>query len=158
MFREMRRKDRALAESQVWEVLEKGEYGILASCGADGFPYAVPYSYAVLDGKIYIHCTAEEGHCKDNLRYAPQVCFTVVGETEVLPARFSTRYESVVVFGTAKEILDPAQKNAALMALVEKYSPEYRKEGREYAMSAEPVTSVIEITPLHMTGKARRSR
>ncbi len=158
MFREMRRADRAMEESQIREVLEKGEYGILASCGADGFPYAIPYSYAVLDGKIYIHCTAEESHCKDNLRDAPQVCFTVVGETEVLPARFSTRYESVVVFGTAKEILDPARKNAALMALVEKYSPGYAKEGREYAMSAEPVTSVIEITPLHMTGKARRSR
>ena len=76
----------------------------------------------------------------------------------MLPARFSTRYESVVVFGTAKEILDPAKKNAALMALAENYSPAYRKKGQEYAMSAEPVTSVIEITPLHMTGKARRSR
>lgn len=158
MFREMRRADRAMEESQIRAVLEKGEYGILASCGADGFPYAIPYSYAVLDGKIYIHCTAEESHCKDNLRDTPKVCFTVVGETEVLPARFSTRYESVVVFGTAKEILDPVRKNAALMALVEKYSPGYAKEGREYAMSAEPVTSVIEITPLHMTGKARRSR
>lgn len=158
MFREMRRKDRALEESQIREVLEKGEYGVLASRGADGFPYAIPYTYAVLDGKIYLHCTAEESHCKDNLRYAPQVCFTVVGETEVLPARFSTRYESVVVFGTASEILDPARKNAALMALVEKYSPSYMQEGREYAVSAESVTTVIEITPLHMTGKARRSK
>lgn len=156
MFREMRRKDRMMEGPQIKKVLENGEYGILASCGEDGSPYAIPYSYAMLDGKLYFHCTAKESHSKDNIRSNPNVCFTVVGETELLPAQFATCFESVVVFGTAKEILDPEQREAALVALLEKYSPAYMKEGREYIKAAGRGTSVIEITPLHMTGKARR--
>lgn len=155
MFREMRRKDRMMEEPQIKKVLENGEYGILASFGEEGFPYAIPYSYAMLDGKIYFHCTARESHSKDNIHSNPNVCFTVVGETELLPAQFATCFESVVVFGTAKEILDQEQKEAALTALLEKYSSAYMKEGKEYINAAGHGTSVIEITPLHMTGKAR---
>ena len=110
MFREMRRKDRAMEELQVKKVLEKGEYGILASFGENEFPYAIPYSYAMLDGKIYFHCTAKESHSKDNIFLNPNVCFTVVGETELLPVQFATCFESVVV-------LEPQRKSSWLHCL-----------------------------------------
>lgn len=158
MFREMRRKDRAMNDAQIQNLLNIGEYGILASQGEEPFPYAIPLSYAMVDGKIYLHCTSRESQTKDNIGYNPNVCFTIVGDTEVLPEKFSTCYESVVVVGTAKEITEEKQKVAGLQALVEKYSGDFMKEGKAYITSALAITSVIEITPIQVTGKFRMKK
>ena len=48
-------------------ILDRGTSGILALCGDDGWPYAVPLSYAYRDGKLLFHC-AVEGHKLDALR------------------------------------------------------------------------------------------
>lgn len=156
MFRELRRKDRAMNDLEVQAVLGKGEYGILASVGNDAFPYAIPYSYAMLADKIYIHCTSKQSHTKDNVQNSEKVCFTVVGKTERMPDKFATNYESVVVFGTAKEITDTQQKIAALRGIIQKYSADYVEEGEVYIEKMFAATSVIEIVPLHVSGKARR--
>ncbi len=49
---------------------------------------------------IYFHC-APEGHKLENLSGNNKVSFCVVGKTQVLPDKFATNYESVIVFGTA---------------------------------------------------------
>ncbi len=152
----MRRKDRALDISEAQKILNDGEYGVIASCGADGVPYAIPRSYAVFNGKIYMHSTLGESHFRDNINQNANVCFTVVGKTEVLPSKFSTRYESVVVFGRAREVFDADLKEQALLALVEKYSPDFLESGLDYIQSAIGKTAIVEIEPLNITGKARR--
>ena len=58
---EMRRKDRQLLQEDAMAILMKGEYGILSTSGEDGSPYGVPVSYAVGNGKIYIHGTVALG-------------------------------------------------------------------------------------------------
>lgn len=39
---EIRRKDRALSESNAIKILEKGSFGTLSTIGADGYPYGIP--------------------------------------------------------------------------------------------------------------------
>jgi nitroimidazol reductase NimA-like FMN-containing flavoprotein (pyridoxamine 5'-phosphate oxidase superfamily) len=98
-FKPLRRKDRALKEDEALEILAKSNYGVL--CVFDGnYPYGIPVNYVYEDGLIYIH-SAKEGHKIESIRSFDRVCFTVVGSSQVMENGFSTKYESVVVFGTA---------------------------------------------------------
>ena len=65
-FREMRRADRALGEDEAREILARAEHGVLATMGADGWPYAVPVNHVLVGDTLYIHC-ATEGHKLDNI-------------------------------------------------------------------------------------------
>jgi nitroimidazol reductase NimA-like FMN-containing flavoprotein (pyridoxamine 5'-phosphate oxidase superfamily) len=151
---QMRRKDRGTAEPEARELLERGEYGVLATVSADGAPYAVPLSYCVIDNRIYFHC-ALEGHKLENIAADSRVSFCVVGATEVLPEKFSTRYESVIVTGPATEVCD-AEKQRGLEGLVAKYSAEFREAGERYIASDSPKTRVFRISIDAISGKARR--
>lgn len=149
----MRRADRGISEEAAYELLAGGEYGFLATVCGDGQPYVVPLNYAVSDGVIYIHGTAGVSQRNQNMDQNPRVCFTVVGKTEVLPAEFSTNYESVVVTGTAGRAADPQK---GLLLLTEKYSPEYTDKAKQYIAAALDKTAVYEIKIEAITGKARR--
>lgn len=136
------------------EVLLKCEYGILSTMG-DGYPYAVPMSYVVANNKIYIHGTCESGEKTKNIHNNPKVCFTVVGNTEVLPSQFATKYESVVVLGTAS-LCEGSNKEMALEKFLDKYSSEYKEAGTKYIKAAIDKVSVYEISIDMITGKAKR--
>lgn len=153
MFEKMRNAKRELTAEEAKEILARGEYGILSTMGPDGYPYGVPVSY-VFDGeKIGFHCAADAGKKLENIMFNAKVSFTVVGDTEVLPEKFSTRYESAVVFGTARKAED---KKAVLKKLIEKYSPDFMESGMDCIERAAEKTGVYEIEIVHMTGKARR--
>jgi nitroimidazol reductase NimA-like FMN-containing flavoprotein (pyridoxamine 5'-phosphate oxidase superfamily) len=154
MHHEMRRKDRETTEAEARELLERGEYGVLATVSADGAPYAVPLSYCVIDNGIYFHC-ALEGHKLENIAADSRASFCVVGVTEVLPEKFSTRYESVIVAGRVTEAFD-AEKQRGLEGLVEKYSAAFREDGARYIAADSPKTRVFRIGIDSMCGKARR--
>lgn len=150
----MRRPERGISESEARQLLEQGEYGILSTCGADGQPYGLPLSYCVIDNAIYFHC-AQAGHKIENLAADRRVSFCVVGKTEVLPESFSTRYESVIVFGRAGEVLG-AEKQQALEGLLRKYSAPFLTEGLAYVAAKWEKTKVIRIDIDTISGKARR--
>ena len=154
MYHQMRKSERELSKEEAMEILLQGEYGILSTTGENGIPYGVPVSYAVKGKKIYFHCAKGVGHKVENMYYQEQVCFTVVGKTKILPEKFSTCYESVIVFGRAREIF--LGKEIALMALIEKYSPDYLEKGKRYIEKDAGKTGVYEITIEKISGKARR--
>jgi nitroimidazol reductase NimA-like FMN-containing flavoprotein (pyridoxamine 5'-phosphate oxidase superfamily) len=154
MADEMRRKDRALPDSEAKELLAKGEYGVLSTVSPDGQPYGVPLNYSYAGDVIYFHC-ALEGHKLANMQASKKVSFFVVGETEVLSDKFSTKYESVIVFGEACEVVGD-EKQKGLIELVKKYSPDFMKKGLEYIEKAGDKTRVYKITVASLTGKARR--
>jgi nitroimidazol reductase NimA-like FMN-containing flavoprotein (pyridoxamine 5'-phosphate oxidase superfamily) len=155
MHREMRRKDRQSTPEEAFELLSRGEYGILATSDGTNQPYALPLSYVYANDCIYFHC-AREGHKLDNIKSNEKVSFTVVGATKVLPAKFSTSFESVVVFGTASIIEDENEKVAALKSLIEKYSGDFITEGLEYIDRAAAATCVVRIHIDRITGKNRQ--
>jgi len=150
----VRRQDRTIDRDEAIRLLSECEHGILATVAADGQPYAVPLSYVFHDQCIYFHC-ATEGHKLDNIRVNPAVSFCVVGKTRTLPGEFATEYESAVAFGTASEIKDE-EKRAALVKLLEKYSPNFMASGQKYITGKLDQTRVIRIAVEHISGKARR--
>ena len=154
MKRAMRRADRAISKDEAGGLLRRGEYGVLSTVSGDGQPYGVPVSYSYTEDGIYFHC-AVEGHKLENVTANSKVAFCVVGKTEVLPAQFGTRYESVIVFGTVSEAAGE-EKQRGLVALLEKYSPGFMAEGLRYIDAKADGTRVFKITIAQMTGKARR--
>ncbi len=156
MFRKLRRKEKQMPEQEAFEVLKNGREGVLATLGADGYPYAVPLNYALYDGNIYFHC-AKTGHKIDNLAHHARVSFCVVADAEIIPEKFSTRFTSVIVFGTAAEVFDD-EKAAGLLALVQRYSNEYIEEGKKYIASDMNKTKVFKIEIEQITGKTTHKK
>lgn len=122
MYPAMRRKNQALAPADCEALLRAGTSGVLALCGADGQPYAVPLSYVYQEGTLYFHC-ARAGHKLDLLAQNPRASFCVVGQDEVAPEKYTTYYRSVVVFGTVRALTGDAEKRAAIEALARRYCP-----------------------------------
>ena len=154
-MKEMRRKDRQLNDEETLSVLEHGEYGILSTVCRDGSPYGVPVNYVYFNGCIYFHCAKNAGLKLENIGNNANVCFTVVGKTELLPSKFSTKYESAVVFGKARRLEEDAKKEP-LLKLVEKYSPDFIEAGRKYIEKSASEADIVEISIEHMTGKGRK--
>ena len=147
----MRRKDKELDIDDATRLLIKCKYGILSTVDNNGQPYGVPLNYVYKNGKIYFHC-ALNGHKIENIKKNPKVSFCVIGNAKVLPSKFSTEYKSAVVFGTASEVQGKERYNA-LLWLLEKYSPEFIEEGKNYINKQDQATKVIKVCIEHMTGK-----
>jgi len=154
MPRNVRRKDREISIEVATQLLTEGEYGFLATVGADGQAYGVPLNYVYKNNCLYFHC-APEGHKLDNIRANNKVSFCVVGRSRVLPDKFTTAYESAVAFGTASEV-QGSEKVEALLNLLEKYSPDFMEEGKKTIDKYIKMTTVIKIDISHITGKARK--
>lgn len=155
MHKEMRRKDRQLTEEETRAVLEKCRYGILSTVNADGEPYGVPLSYAVMNGIVYFHC-GMTGEKLDNLAHNPTVSFTVVGDTDpVFVPGYSTYYESCIIFGTVREVTDVEEKRIALKAMAERYLPAYM-EHIEQELKKVNATKVFAIDATRTTGKSKK--
>ena len=154
MERKIRRADRAIPESEARKILQAGEYGILSTVSVDGQPYGVPVNYSYAGDVVYFHC-ALEGHKLDNLSKNHKVSFCVVGKTQVLPDKFATNYESVIVFGKAFEVTG-AEKHTGLLELLKKYSPGFIDKGQRYIEGDGGKARVYKIVVESLTGKARK--
>ena len=111
--RPMHRQDRQLPQEEAWALLTQGTYGVLSVVGDEGWPYAVPMHYTVMDGQIYLHC-AKTGYKLDAIARDDRVCFTVTLREELVQDHATSLYESVVVLGRAALVTDQATHQAAL--------------------------------------------
>lgn len=153
MFRKMRNSRRELPREEAKRILLEGKNGILAVAGDEGYPYAVPMSYAYREGKLYFH-SALSGHKLDAITRDEKVSFCVIAQDNIVPEKFTTRYQSAIAFGKAALVTDGAEKRLALMALVEKYAPDHLESGRRYIEADLEKTAVIKVTIEHLTGKS----
>lgn len=153
MFKQMRKKDKETSRDVIDKVLEKGEYGVLATVGEDGYPYSLPLSYVYVNGVIYFH-SAKVGHKLDNIENNSKVSFSVVTDTDVIEDKFTTSFNSVVIFGEA-EFVEDDEKDIALLGIIEKYSKGYVHEGKAYIQKAKDACSVIKINITHIAGKSK---
>lgn len=60
-----------------------------------------------------------------------------------------------MIFGIASEP-SGEERRQALEGLLEKYSPDFMNEGRDYIQRKDKVTKVVKINIRHVSGKARR--
>ncbi len=153
MFREMRRKNRLLSDSEAAAMLHSCTSGVLAVQGDDGYPYAVPLSFAHEDGRLYFH-SALAGHKIDALERSDKASFCVIAADDVVPDAFATHYRSAVAFGTARILTTDDEKIHALRCLARKYSPDYLVEAEAEIERDLERTCVFELLIEHMTGKS----
>ena len=152
MFPEMRRIKQQLSDQAAEAVLLRGTSGVLSLLGEDGYPYGVPLSYVYQNGKLLFHC-ATKGHKLDALRREEKCSFCVIDQDEIVPERYTTRYRSVIAFGTAKILEDPTQKRATIEALATRFNP-HDPAGREQEIrDSWDHFCLVEMTIVHMTGK-----
>ncbi|BBO82806.1 MFS transporter [Desulfosarcina ovata subsp. sediminis] len=154
MTRPLRREDRRMDRAAAMALLKRGEYGILSTADNHHQPYGTPLNYVVMEDHIFFHC-APRGHKLENIAANPTVSFCVVGKTELIPEKFSTCYESVIVSGEAEIVANATLKKNALRALVRKYAPDHVAAGEAYIDRLEDKTAVVQITIQHLSGKAR---
>lgn len=155
MFHEMRRKERILTNEEAETILNKAEYGVFSTIGEDGYPYGVPVNYVFYNGNIYFHCASNVGHKLENIKYNPNISFTVVTDSTIIPSGLTTGYSSVIIFGKAS-FAEGEEAKAALLKLVEKLAPDFVEKGKSCIESGKMPASVIKITPEYITGKANK--
>lgn len=154
MVRKMRREKQALSQEETVRIFENGSSGVLAVSGDDGYPYAVPLSYAYADGKLYFHC-ATDGHKLDAVKNCEKASFCVVAQDRVVPEALTTHYVSAIAFGRMALVRDGAEKRRGLDLLIQKYcfSNRAEKNNAEIASGWDKVLVLVLEIEL-MTGKA----
>ena len=159
MFREMRRIRQQISLEECADILKRASSGVLGLHGDEGYPYTVPISFVYQRendglGTIGFHC-AKVGHKIDAIRRNPKVSFTVIDQDEVMPKERTTKYCSVIAFGTAHILEGDEALRRAANAVGAKYS-----KGFEDLYKAETEETIregrlccVEIEIEHMTGK-----
>lgn len=150
MFPEMRRKAQQLPPAETEGILRAGSSGVLALAGEDGYPYALPLSYVYHEGRLYFHC-APAGHKLDAIARCPKASFCVIAQDDVVPERYTTRYRSVIAFGSIRRLTAEREIIRALDILGRKYAPGLDPSA-EIAESLRRVC-VLEMGIDHLTGK-----
>jgi nitroimidazol reductase NimA-like FMN-containing flavoprotein (pyridoxamine 5'-phosphate oxidase superfamily) len=93
---------------------------------ADGQPFVIPATYARWDDRLVIHGSAASRMVKA-LAGGAAACVSVTLLDGLVLARsafhHTMNYRSVVVVGTATEVVDPQEKLRALAAIVEHVAP-----------------------------------
>ena len=150
----MRRQDRKITDNEALEILNKGEHGILSMSKGNNEAYGIPLNYVLKDNNIYFHC-ALEGSKLNYLKTNNKVSFCVVGKTELLPSKFSTIYESVIVAGEISDVEGEDKRNA-LLWIIEKYSLEHLQKAKKYIDNTFDEVKVIRLSITSISGKARK--
>jgi nitroimidazol reductase NimA-like FMN-containing flavoprotein (pyridoxamine 5'-phosphate oxidase superfamily) len=156
MFTEMRKKDRQTTSIEVEQILKDGDYGVLSMQGTNGYPYSVPLNYVYKNNFIYFHC-AKDGYKINCIENCNNVCFCVVGKSEIISEKFTTDFSSVIVFGKVTEVISE-EKIQSLKALIDKYSNDHKPEGYKYIEKALDAVKVLKINIENIQGKSRNKK
>ena len=152
MFRDLTRKKNKMNDMELVKLLKEGMFGVLGTISDNGYPYTIPLNYIFYNNKIYFH-SAKIGHKIDNILASEKVSFTVVGNEEIIPEKFSTKYQSVTLFGKAKIL---SGNKEILFEIIKKYSPNYLVLGKEYVNKEYDSAIIVEIEIEYITGKERK--
>lgn len=157
--RGMRRADKEIVDrEELHRILDEAMVMRLGLLDGE-LPYVVPLNFAREGADLWFHA-AKAGHKLDCLRAAPAVCVEV---DRLLTLRagpsacddWSSHYESVIGFGTAEIMEDPAVKLRGLRVIMGKYSG---REDWDFADASVRSTAVVRIRLDSLTGKRSPAR
>lgn len=150
-----RMKTHPLTQKQIDQLLFCTQTDSLATINADAL-YVTPVHFLHLNNSIFFHGLLI-GQKIDNIK-ANQAVSMAVYETDCLlldmdgkPCDTDTKYQSVIVRGTAALVDDMEQKKIVLNGIVKKYTPHLSSTPLPENMVSG--TAVIKIDVLDMTGK-----
>lgn len=150
--------EREISEAEAREILETGEYCVMATVDEDGAPYCVPLSYVVDGDSLYIHTGSLDGQKVRDWKRDERVCLTVAVDVDPCfeESFFTTRFGSVVARGRIEPVDDAAKVRWVLAKLCMKYLPQYRDEiGGGIAREID-LTRAWVVKLDHISGKAGR--
>jgi uncharacterized protein len=155
----MRRPHLAKDDEWIREFLGRVQTGHIATQW-DGQPFITPtnFWYDPERHEIYFHSNIT-GRIRANIEHESRVCFEAFEAGKMLPSNlaleFSTQFESVVVFGTARILEVLEEQRRALYGLISRYFP-HMSPGEHYRPITDQElkrTSVYAITIEGWTGK-----
>lgn len=149
----MRKKEREIKDRAVLEELLLRARVCRLGLYDGEWPYVVPVNFGYAAGRIYVH-SSRKGRKMDILRHHPRVCFEIDSDVEVVagerPCDYTTKYKSVIGFGTAVLLEDEAEKLEGLRVIMRRHGGPV--EG--FRPEVVPLTAVIRIDIASMTGKS----
>jgi len=149
----MRRKEKEVCSREVMEKLLETAQVIRIGLVDGTEPYVVPMLFGYRAGRIYLH-SAREGRKVDIIRRGGMVCFEVeeAGEVEEkdTPCKWTVDYASVIGWGDARVVEDPAEARSGLDIIMGHYGG---KPPFEYSEASLAKMLVIRIDITSMTCK-----
>jgi uncharacterized protein len=141
----------------VYAILDEG-FICHVGFAVDGQPFVIPTGYARVDDKLYIH-GSQASRMLRTLAGGLDACVTVTILDGLVLARsafhHSMNYRSVVVFGRATLVAEPAEKLSALLALSEHIIPGRWADVREPTEQELKMTTVLSLPLAEASAKIR---
>jgi len=149
----MRRKDRKITDEKIIErILSKSTVCRIAMVD-EGLPYIVPLNYGYFDNALYIH-SAPEGRKIDILKHNNKVCFEIEYSSEVISSElscdWSTKYRTLVGYGSIQIITDFEQKKFGLDKIMSHYG---KSENNVYKDKNVGFMVILKLTIEQLSGK-----
>jgi nitroimidazol reductase NimA-like FMN-containing flavoprotein (pyridoxamine 5'-phosphate oxidase superfamily)/RimJ/RimL family protein N-acetyltransferase len=125
----------------------------------DGAPRVLPTLHVRVGGTLYLHGSTGSRPLRDAGRNGLDVCVTVTLVDGLVLARsafnHSMNYRSVVAHGRARVVTDPAEKSAALTALVEHVARGRSADSRPPSAKELAATSLLALELADVSAKVR---
>ena len=154
----MRRTDKEVTDQPLLaQIIEQAQVCRLG-LAKDNIPYVLPVSFGY-DGKaIYFH-TAKDGRKIDFMTANDRVCFEFEHGVQLIqhdnnPCKWSFSFQSVIGYGTVRELTELPEKTAGLNQMMKHYS------GREWPFTREDLEAirVWRIGIESLTGKQSKDK
>jgi len=153
-----RHRDRAQYDREaVYAILDEG-FICHAACAVDGTVWMIPTAYARDGDRLLLHGAAAN-HVLKAASAGAELTVTVTLIDGLVLARstfhHSLNYRSVVVFGQATAVVDPAGKAEALAAIVEHMLPGRTHDARSPSGTELASTRVVSLPLDEVSAKVR---
>ncbi len=153
-FPPMRKQDREITGAAALDAILTNASVCRLGMVDDGQPYVVPMNFGYRDHCLYFH-SATSGRKIDVLRKNNRVCFEIEDGSAIvkheLPCRWSTRYRSIIGYGTIRIITGEAEKRRGLDVILEHYGG--NNAGGPYDPESVGRLVILELKIERMTGK-----
>jgi len=142
---------------QIYDILDQG---LVCHAGfvVDGKPFVIPTAYGRSENHLILHGSIASRMMRE-LGEGIEICVTVTLLDGLVLARsqfhHSMNYRSVMLFGRARPLLDPAEKSRALEAFVEHVLAGRGADSRPASEQEIAATAVLELPIEEASAKVR---
>ncbi len=149
----MHRKNNEITDKSIInEILNKSEICRVAISDNE-FPYIVPFNYGYHENALYFH-SATKGKKINLIRKNKKVCFEITYSSEIVKGEFacdwSTKYRSVIGYGTIEIISDLQEMEKGLDVIMEHYG---KTENNAYSEKSIKNMLILKLSIESLTGK-----
>ena len=151
------RKRAEYDRAAIYEILD-ASWLAHVSFASDGQPFVIPMLYVRAGDDLLLHGSIASRLLKTlGEGVEACVCVTIVDALVLARSHFhhSANYRSVVAFGTAKPVIDVAEKSAALIGFVDAMLPGRAAEARPANRKELAATSLLRFRIVDASAKVR---